>query len=385
VAEADGNRTRQRQDLTLDGFEDRAGHQTGDASLDHGEHCGSLPRSGEPDKGSMDAMVYRLTQYAHGGGCACKIPPGELEDMVRGLTRAEPQEPVGELLVGLDGGDDAAVVRIEGGTALIATTDFFTPVVDDAYDWGRIAATNALSDVYAMGGRPVLAVNLLGWPREVLPLELAAETLRGGLDVCVSAGCHLAGGHSVDDPEPTYGLAVTGIADPNRLLRNDSGKPGTPLSLTKPLGIGVLNSRHKVTGERFPEAIAVMTTLNAEAARAALAVGVECATDVTGFGLLGHLHKLARASGVTAVIDSTAVRYVDGAREALAAGYVSGGTRRNLNWVAPHVDLSAVGEDEALLLADAQTSGGLLIAGEIPGAPVIGELVPREQHTIVLR
>jgi selenide, water dikinase len=385
VAEADGNRTRQRQDLPLDGFEDRAGHQTGDASLDHGEHCGSLPLWGEPGKGSMDAMVYRLTQYAHGGGCACKIPPGELEDVVGRLTRAEPREPAGELLVGLDGGDDAAVVRIAGATALVATTDFFTPVVDDAYDWGRIAATNALSDVYAMGGRPVVAVNLLGWPREVLPFELAAETLRGGLDVCVSAGCHLAGGHSVDDPEPTYGLAVTGIADPNRLLRNDSGKPGTPLSLTKPLGIGVLNTRHKVTGERFPEAIAVMTTLNAEAARAALAVGVECATDVTGFGLLGHLHKLARASGVTAVIDSTAVRYVDGAREALAAGYVSGGTRRNLDWVAPHVDLSVIGEDEALLLADAQTSGGLLIAGEIPGAPVIGELVPRDEHTIVVR
>jgi len=253
-------------------------------------------------------MTHRLTQYAHGGGCACKIPPGELEDVVRGLTAVAPRDPAGELLVGLDSGDDAAVVRIEGGTALIATTDFFTPVVDDAYDWGRIAATNALSDVYAMGGRPVVAVNLLGWPRDVLPFELAAETLRGGLDVCALAGCHLAGGHSVDDPEPKYGLAVTGIADPNRLLRNDSGKPGTPLSLTKPLGLGVLNNRHKATGERFEEAVAVMTTLNAEAASTALAAGAECATDVTGFGLLGHLHKLARASGVTAVIDSAAVR-----------------------------------------------------------------------------
>ncbi|MCW2661194.1 MAG: selenide, water dikinase SelD [Mycobacterium sp.] len=329
--------------------------------------------------------TYRLTQYAHGGGCACKIPPGELEAVLRGLESAAPRDPLGELLVGLDSGDDAAVVRIAGGTALIVTTDFFTPVVDDAYDWGRIAATNALSDVYAMGGRPVVAVNLLGWPRDVLPFELAAETLRGGLDVCGLAGCHLAGGHSVDDPEPKYGLAVTGIADPNRLLRNDSGRPGTPLSLTKPLGVGVLNNRHKATGERFDEAVAVMTTLNADAAGAALAAGVECATDITGFGLLGHLHKMARASGVTAVIHSAAVPYLDGAREALAAGYVSGGTRRNLDWVAPHVDLSAVGEDEALLLADAQTSGGLLIAGEIPGAPVIGELVPRGEHTIVVR
>ncbi|MCV7288824.1 selenide, water dikinase SelD [Mycolicibacterium wolinskyi] len=330
-------------------------------------------------------MAYRLTQYAHGGGCACKIPPGELEEVVRGLTHAEPKDPLGELLVGLDAGDDAAAVRIAGGTALIATTDFFTPVVDDPYEWGRIAAANALSDVYAMGGRPVVAVNLLGWPREVLPFELAAETLRGGLDVCGAAGCHLAGGHSVDDPEPKYGLAVTGIADPNRLLRNDFGKAGVPLSLTKPLGVGVLNSRHKSTGEVFPQAIEAMTTLNADASAAALAAGVECATDITGFGLLGHLHKLARASGVSAVIDSTAVPYLDDAREALRDGYVSGGTRRNLEWVAPHVDLSAVSEDEALLLADAQTSGGLLIAGEIPGAPVIGELVSRGEHTIVVR
>src|SRR3954451_502990 len=325
--------------------------------------------------------IRRLTLYAHGGGCACKIPPSELEEMVRGLTG----DIHPDLIVGLEHGDDAAAVRIEGGLAILATADFFTPVVDDPYDWGRIAAANAFSDVYAMGGRPVVAVNLLGWPRDVLPLELAAETLRGGLDVCGDAGCHLAGGHSVDDPEPKYGLAVTGIADPNRLLRNDAGKPGNPLSLTKPLGVGVLNSRHKATGERFPEAIEMMTTLNAEASTAALEAGVECATDITGFGLLGHLYKLAQASGVTAVIDSTAVPYLDGARDALAAGYLSGGTRRNLEWVRPHVDLRSVGEEEALLLADAQTSGGLLIAGEVPGAPLIGELVPRGEHTIVVR
>jgi selenide,water dikinase len=319
---------------------------------------------------------HRLTQYAHGGGCACKIPPGELEDVVRELTGRAPGAAE-ELLVGLDDGDDAAVVRLDADRALIATTDFFTPVVDDAYDWGRIAAANALSDVYAMGGRPVVALNLLAWPREVLPFELAAEVLRGGADVCGSAACHLAGGHSVDDPEPKYGLAVTGLADPNRLLRNDSGRAGVPLSLTKPLGLGVLNARHKATGERFEQAIEVMTTLNAAASVAALAAGITCATDVTGFGLLGHLHKLARASGVTAVIDSAAVPYVDGAHAALRAGYLPGGSRRNLDWVRPHADLGAVDEDTALLLADAQTSGGLLLAGEIPGAPVVGELVPR--------
>ncbi|WP_409186961.1 selenide, water dikinase SelD [Amycolatopsis sp. VS8301801F10] len=326
----------------------------------------------------------RLTQYAHGGGCACKIPPGELESIVRGLSGAAPRNPPGELLVGLADGDDAAAVRIAGNVALIATTDFFTPVVDDPYDWGRIAAANALSDVYAMGGVPVVAVNLLGWPREVLPFELAAEVLRGGSAVCAEAGCHLSGGHSVDDPEPKYGLAVTGTADPERLLRNDSGKPGTPLTLTKPLGIGVLNSRHKATGERSEEAIAAMTALNRAASAAALEAGAVCATDVTGFGLLGHLHKLARASGVTARLDPAAVPYLEGAREALRDGYVSGGTRRNLDWVRPHADLSRISEDEALLLADAQTSGGLLVAGELPGYPVIGELTSRTDHTIVV-
>lgn len=328
----------------------------------------------------------RLTQYAHGGGCACKIPPGELEEVLRGLGAAvQVRDPAGELLVGLDDGDDASVVRLPDGTAVLATTDFFTPVVDDAYDWGRIAAANALSDVYAMGGRPLLAVNLLAWPRGVLPLELAREVLRGGLEAAAAAGCHVAGGHSVDDPEPKYGLAVTGLADPDRLLRSDAGKAGVPLSLTKPLGIGVLNSRHKATGEVFPQAVEVMTRLNREAAEAALAAGLTCATDVTGFGLLGHAYKLARASGVTALIDANAVPYLDGARQALREGYVSGGTRRNLAWVRPHSDLSAVSEDEALLLADAQTSGGLLVAGEIPGAPVVGELLPRGEHVLVIR
>jgi selenide,water dikinase len=325
--------------------------------------------------------AVRLTQYAHGGGCACKIPPGELESALSGLVgMAGPAHPAAELLVGLDTGDDAAVVRLDGDTALIATTDFFTPVVDDPYDWGRIAAANALSDVYAMGGQPVLAVNLLGWPRGALPYELATEVLAGGLVVTQAAGCHLGGGHSVDDPEPKYGMAVTGLAHPDRLLRLDTGRPGLPLTLTKPLGIGVLNARHKATGEVFPQAIATMTALNRDAAAAAVAAGIRCGTDVTGFGLLGHLAKLARASGLTAVVDASAVSYLDGAREAVRDGHVSGGTRRNLDWVRPHADLSTVDEEGALLLADAQTSGGLLLAGEIPGAPVIGELVPRSRY-----
>jgi selenide, water dikinase len=326
----------------------------------------------------------RLTQYAHGGGCACKIPPGELEQMVRGLVGTEPPAGSDELLVGLDDGDDAAVVRLDGDRAVVLTSDFFTPVVDDAYDWGRIAAANALSDVYAMGGRPVVAINLLGWPRDTLPAELATEVLRGGLDVCREAACHLAGGHSIDDPEPKYGLAVTGVADPDRLTRNDAGRPGLPLSLTKPLGTGVLNNRHKATGEVFAQAVATMTTLNRDAAEAVRRSGARCVTDVTGFGLLGHLLKLARASGVTAVVDAAAVPYLDGARQAVRDGYVSGGTRRNLDWVTPYTDFGSTGEEDRLLLADAQTSGGLLVAGEVPGAPVIGELVaPREQLVLV--
>jgi selenide,water dikinase len=331
----------------------------------------------------MTTATRRLTGYAHGGGCACKIPPGELESIVAGLVAPARGD---DLLVGLDDGDDAAVVRIADGTAVVATADFFTPVVDDPYDWGRIAAANALSDVYAMGGTPVVAVNLLAWPRDLLPTTLAVEVLRGGLAVAGIAGCHVAGGHSVDDPEPKYGMAVTGIARPDRLLRNDAGRPGLPLTLTKPLGLGVLNNRHKVTGEVFGHAVETMAALNRDASQQALAAGIRCATDVTGFGLLGHLHKLARASGVTAVVDAAAVPYLDGARDALAAGFVSGGTRRNLDWVRPSLEAPGVPEDELLLLADAQTSGGLLVAGELPGHPVIGELVPaRAGVTLLVR
>jgi selenide, water dikinase len=323
----------------------------------------------------------RLTQYAAGGGCACKVPPGELERILGDLPTSREG---GDLLVGLDHGDDAAAVRIDGERAVIATADFFTPVVDDPAAWGRIAAANALSDVYAMGGMPILAVNLLAWPRDLIPFDVAGEVLRGGAEVCAEAGCHLAGGHSIDDKEPKYGLAVTGLGHPDRLLRNDAGVAGLPLTLTKPIGLGVLNNRHKATGEWFEEAVAVMSRLNRDASRAALAAGAQCATDVTGFGLLGHLYKMARASGVTAVVDAAAVPYVGGARQSLADGFVPGGSRRNLDWVRPHLD-AAVPDDELLLLADAQTSGGLLVAGEVPGHPVVGELIPAGESVLQVR
>lgn len=343
------------------------------------EENGAKPPTPRVEDVTAVTTTYRLTQYAHGGGCACKIAPGALEQMLDGLAPWTGPD----LLVGLETGDDAAVVRIAGGQALISTTDFFSPVVDDAYDFGRIAAANALSDVYAMGGDPVVALNLVGWPCDVLPMELLREVLRGGIDVAREAMCHLAGGHSIDDPEPKYGLAVTGLADPDRLLRNDAARPGLPVSLSKPLGIGVLNSRHKATGEVFRQAIDSMTTLNAGASRAALSAGVRAATDVTGFGLLGHAYKLARASDVTIALDSAAVPYLNGARDALRDGYVSGGTRRNLAWVRPHLEAS-VSEDELLLLADAQTSGGLLVVGEIPGAAVIGETRPAGPSALVI-
>ena len=311
----------------------------------------------------------RLTTTASGGGCACKIPPGELEAAVAQLAGQDHDH----VIVGVDDGDDAAAVRLDGETAILSTADFFTPVVDSAYDWGRIAAANAISDIYAMGGNPIVAINLMGWPRGVLPAELMSEVLAGGLAVGTAAGCPVIGGHTVDDPEPKYGMAVTGVAKVDQLMRNDAAEAGLPLTLTKPIGLGLLNNRHKATGEVFEEAIETMTTLNKAAAEQAVAAGITAATDVTGFGLLGHLYKMMRASGTGAVIDRNAVPLVDGAAEALRDGYVSGGTRRNLDWVASNIEAAdGVTEEDLLVLADAQTSGGLLVVGELPGYPVIG-------------
>jgi len=322
-----------------------------------------------------DVDEPRLTSFAHGGGCACKIPPGELEDAVSTLA-GQVGGADARVLVGLDDGDDAAAVLVREDLAVLSTADFFTPVVDDAYDWGRIAAANALSDVYAMGGDPVVAINLLGWPRAQLPLELMTEVLRGGRDMATQAGCPVIGGHSIDDPEPKYGMAVTGVAHPEKLLRIDAAEPGQPLTLTKPIGVGILNNRHKATGETFAEATASMTRLNREAAATAVEQGVRAATDVTGFGLLGHLHKLCRASGVGAVIERAAVPVLADALTALAEGFVPGGSRRNLDWVRPHLTAGlGITEEDLVLLADAQTSGGLLVAGELPGHPVIGHTV----------
>ena len=278
----------------------------------------------------------------------------------------------GDLLVGAAEGDDAAVLRLDADRALVLTTDFFTPIVDDPRDWGRIAAANALSDVYAMGGRPLLALNLTAWPGETLSLDILAEVLRGGAAVAASAGCLVVGGHTIDDPEPKYGMAVVGLADPARVLTISQARPGDTLVLTKPVGTGVVATAHKrgaAPSDVLAAAVASMTSLNALASEAALAAGVVAATDITGFSLLGHLHRMLRASGVRAVVDAAAVPLLPGALDLTTDGYVSGGTRNNMAYLAPFISVSpAVPEPVAVLLQDAQTSGGLLLASASPDA-----------------
>jgi selenide,water dikinase len=262
------------------------------------------------------------------------------------------------------------VYRLAPDRALVATVDFFTPIVDDAYEFGRIAAANAFSDLYAMGATPLLALNLVGWPRGKLPLDLLGDVLRGGQDIAREAGAFVLGGHSVDDPEPKYGMVAIGEAHPDRIVTLARAKAGDVLILTKAIGTGVLTTalkRDLLTAADLTAAVASMTTLNAGAARAMLAVGVDAATDVTGFGLLGHLHNMLAASGVAAELDSAAVPLLPRAAELAARGSVPGGTGRNRDAVAPHVTFAAdVDETTRVLLCDAQTSGGLLLA--VPAA-----------------
>jgi selenide,water dikinase len=310
--------------------------------------------------------VARLTSFSHGAGCACKLGPSQLHEV---LSTLEPLPVPAELLVGNEHADDAAVYRLSDDQALVATLDFFTPIVDDAYDWGRIAATNALSDVYAMGGRPIFALNIVAWPVDDLPLEMLGEVLRGGRDVAAAAGIPVVGGHSITDPEPKYGMVALGLVHPDRIARNSRVPAGATLILTKPLGLGMISTAIKqgrASAELTRAAVDVMTTLNREASEAMLEAGAEAATDVTGFGLLGHLHEMLLASGVAARIDAGAVRFIAGSVPLAREGVAAGGTRRNLEFVDPHVDWGELDEPERLLLADAQTSGGLLIATTRP-------------------
>jgi selenide,water dikinase len=329
-----------------------------------------------------------LTSLSHGAGCGCKLPAAALLPIVRDL----PVATAPELLVGSATADDAAVWRVSDELALVQTVDFFTPVVDDAYDFGRIAAANALSDVYAMGGRPLTALNLVAWPLERLGPDALADVLRGGLDVVRSAGAEVVGGHSIDDPEPKYGLAVTGAVHPDRVLTNAGGRDGDALVLTKPLGGGAVvtaRKRGRAGDELLARAVEVMTTLNADAAAAAVAAGASAMTDVTGYGLLGHLHALARESGLAAEVDAAAVPAIDGVDGLLADdGAVSGGSRANREYTAGFATFAADLEPwRERLVCDATTSGGLLVAiepsraGELPGI-VVGRLVAGTPGTI---
>jgi selenide,water dikinase len=269
------------------------------------------------------------------------------------------------VVVATETGDDAAVYALPDGRGLVQTVDFFTPIVDDPFDWGRIAAANAMSDVWAMGGSPVLALNLVAWPVEELPLEMLGRVLAGGAKVAGEAGVAIVGGHSIHDPEPKYGMAVTGFVDLDRVVRNSTAPPNARLFLTKPLGTGILTTgikRGKTAPEHVARAVEIMTALNAAAAEAMVAAEAEAATDVTGYGLLGHLHFMLAASGVAAEIDAHAVPFLPGTLELARDGVVPGGTRANHRFVTPHVDWGELPEAEQLALADAQTSGGLVVA-----------------------
>jgi selenide,water dikinase len=268
----------------------------------------------------------RLTSLSPGAGCACKLPLAKLEALFAMLDDAPAMGPAaGDLLIGAAEGDDAAVLRLDDDRALVLTTDFFTPIVDDPGDWGRIAAANALSDVYAMGGRPLFAVNLAAWPGEGLDLAILGQVMRGGAEVAAEAGCFLAGGHTIDDPVPKYGLAVTGLADPARLMTIDRAAPGDRLILTKAIGTGVVATalkRDAAPPAVVTAAVASMRLLNLGASQAALKAGVRAATDVTGFGLLGHLHRMLAASRAAARVHAASVPLLPGAAELAAAGFV---------------------------------------------------------------
>ena len=339
----------------------------------------------------MTLSAPALTSLSHGAGCGCKLSAAQLRPIVAGLRL-----PVdARVLVAADTADDAGVVRLTDELAIVQTADFFTPIVDDPYAFGRIAAANALSDVYAMGAEPVSALNLVAYPLQALGAQLLAEILRGGAEALADAGAALVGGHSIDDPEPKYGLAVVGVVHPERVLTNAGGRAGDALVLTKPLGAGAVATAIKrglADGELVERTVAVMTALNARSARQARAAGAHALTDVTGFGLLGHLHELAEASGLAAEVDAAAVPAIDGVLDLLAdERALAGGSRRNRadaeTWTAFEAD---VPEPLRRLCCDAMTSGGLLAAVAPERARAldgweIGRLVEGRAGTVAVR
>ena len=328
-------------------------------------------------------MAVALTSLSHGAGCGCKLPAAEVGELLGRLGAGPPDANV---LVGYATSDDAGVYRLREDLAIVQTVDFFTPIVDDPYDFGRIAATNALSDIYAMGATPLCALNLVAFSVRDLGSDVLVEILRGGAAVAQAAGVAILGGHSIEDAEPKFGLAVTGVVHPDHVLTNSGGRAGDALVLTKPLGAGAISTavKHGLPGAALEEAISVMTALNRDAALAARSAGAHALTDVTGFGLLGHLHELALASGLAAVLDAAAVPAIDGVPALLGdedERAVAGGTRRNRAHAETFSSFAdSVPQPRRWLVCDAMTSGGLLAAlsperaGEVPGV-VVGRLV----------
>jgi len=304
----------------------------------------------------------KLTQYSHGAGCGCKISPKVLDSIL--ISNINPIVD-GNLIVGNDSRDDAAVYDLGDGTAVISTTDFFMPIVDDPFQFGRIAAANAISDVYAMGGKPMMAIAILGWPINKLAPEVAQKVLDGGREACKDAGIILAGGHSIDSPEPIFGLAVTGRVELKKLKRNDTASEGCKLYITKPLGVGVLTTAQKkglLKCEHEQIAPESMSKLNSIGAQLAEIDGVKAMTDVTGFGLLGHLREMCEGSGLAAKIEYSKLPRFDEVEEYIKLDCIPGGTHRN--WDSFGHKISLPNEELKKLLCDPQTSGGLLIAVE---------------------
>jgi len=343
----------------------------------------------------------RLTSLSHGGGCGCKIAPGVLSRILRSTT-AMPLPP--ELLVGIETADDAAVYRLNDSQALVATTDFFMPIVDDAFDFGRIAATNALSDVYAMGGTPIMALALVGMPINVLSVETIGRILEGGASVCRAAGIPIAGGHTIDSVEPIYGLVALGLVHPDRVQKNSGARVGDVLVLGKPIGVGVLSAalkKNQLSPEGYAEMIACTTRLNTPGPELAALPGVHALTDVTGFALAGHALELARGAGVTVCIDWPAVPLLPGVRDLAARGIVTGASGRNWAAYGDEVALpEGFSDTDRALLSDPQTSGGLLVACApetldnvlaafqrhgFGQAAAVGQVLPRGERPLVVR
>jgi selenide,water dikinase len=351
------------------------------------------------DLAKPEPAPFRLTNLAHGGGCGCKLAPSVLQSLLAGQPQAT---PYAGLLVGMETGDDAAVWQVDEETAVISTTDFFTPIVDDPRDFGRIAAANAISDVYAMGGRPIMALAVLGMPLGVLPVEMVREILAGGASICAEAGIPVAGGHSIDTPEPIYGLAVTGLCHPETVRRNAGAKPGDALILTKPLGVGVYSAAFKserLSSAGYDEMIATTTLLNRVGIDLAARPDVHAITDVTGFGILGHGLEVARGAGLTVTLHLRDLPFLSEAEALARAGHITGASGRNWKSYGDFVCLRAgLADWQRGLLTDPQTSGGLLVAvaedaadevlslivdAGYPAAHIVGRAAPGEARVVV--